>query len=117
MLWMLANALNENRTISFWLHMTDIPNDSGAEALAVETHGDLYVATRMGIQVCDRNGRVRAILPLPTPSGPVLSLTFGGEHFDTLYATDGAHVFTGRLKVPGFALWASPIKVTSHGAG
>ncbi len=45
----------------FWLHMTDIPNDSGAEDLAVDTHGNLYVATRMGIQVCDQNGRVRAI--------------------------------------------------------
>ena len=38
-------------------------------------------ATRMGIQVCDQNGRVRAILPLPTPCGPLRSLCFGGEHF------------------------------------
>ena len=44
----------------FWLHMTDIPNDSGAEDLAVDTHGNLYVATRMGVQVCDQNGRVRS---------------------------------------------------------
>ena len=101
----------------FWLHMTDVPNDSGAEALAVDTHGNLYVATRMGIQVCDQNGRVRAILPLPSPSGAVTSLAFGGEHFDTLYASDGTHVFTRRLKVPGFAPWSSPIKVASQGPG
>ena len=101
----------------FWLHMTDIPNDSGAEDLAVDTHGNLYAATRMGIQVCDQNGRVRAILPLPAPSGPVRSLAFGGEHFDVLYVTDGKQVFTRRMKVRGFAPWASPVTVASQGPG
>lgn len=101
----------------FWLHMTDIPNDSGAEDLAVDTHGNLYVATRMGIQVCDQNGRVRAILPLPTPCGPARGLCFGGAHFDVLYVTDGTHVFTRRIKVRGFAPWAPPIAVPNQGAG
>jgi enterochelin esterase-like enzyme len=101
----------------FWLHMTDIPNDSGAEDLAVDTRGNLYVATRMGIQVCDQNGRVRAILPLPTPSGPVRSLCFAGEHFDVLWVTDGTQVFSRRLKVRGFAPWAPPVAVPSTGPG
>jgi enterochelin esterase-like enzyme len=101
----------------YWLHMTDIPNDSGAEDLAVDSHGNLYAATRMGIQVCDQNGRVRAILPLPTPGGPVRSLAFGGEHFDILYVTDGKQVFRRRLKVPGFAPWHDPMVVASQGAG
>ncbi len=101
----------------FWLHMTDVPNDSGAEDLAVDTHGNLYVATRMGIQVCDQNGRVRAILPLPTPSGPVRGLCFAGEGFDVLYVTDGTQVFTRRLKVRGFAPWESPVAVPSAGPG
>ncbi len=100
-----------------WLHMTDVPNDSGAEDLAVDTHGNLYVATRMGIQVCDQNGRVRAILPLPTPSGPLRSLCFGGQEFDVLYVTDGKQVFKRRLKVRGFAPWAAPVAVPSQGAG
>jgi gluconolactonase len=101
----------------FWLHPTDIAGDSGAEDLAVDTHGNLYVATRMGIQVCDQNGRVRAILALPTPCGPVRSLCFGGEHFDVLYVTDGAQVFRRRLKVRGFAPWGSAMAVPSQGAG
>jgi gluconolactonase len=101
----------------FWLHMTDIPNDSGAEDLAVDTHGNLYVASRMGIQVCDQNGRVRAILPLPAPVGPVRSLCFAGENFDVLYATDGTQVFMRRLKVRGVAPWASPIAVPGIGPG
>ncbi len=101
----------------YWLHMTDIPNDSGAEDLAVDRHGNLYVATRLGIQVCDQNGRVRAILPLPTPSGPVRSLCFGGEAFDVLYVTDGRQVFSRRLKVRGVAPWDAPVAVTSQGPG
>jgi gluconolactonase len=101
----------------YWLHMTDIPNNSGAEDLAVDTHGNLYVATRMGVQVCDQNGRVRAILPLPTPCGPVRSLCFGGEHFDILYVTDGRQVFKRPLKIPGIAPWAVPVKFPSQGMG
>jgi sugar lactone lactonase YvrE len=101
----------------FWLHMTDVPNDSGAEDLAVDTHGNLYVATRMGVQVCDQNGRVRAILQLPTPCGPVRAICFGGEHFDVLYVSDGTQVFARRLKVRGFAPWTSPVPVPSQGPG
>jgi sugar lactone lactonase YvrE len=101
----------------YWLHMTDAPNNSGAEDLAVDTHGNLYAATRMGIQVCDQNGRVRAILPLPSPGGAVRGIAFGGQNFDVLYVTDGAHVFRRRLKLRGSAPWAAPISVVSQGAG
>ncbi len=101
----------------YWLHMTDIPNDSGADDLAVDTHGNLYAATRIGIQVCDQNGRVRAILPLPAPAGAVRSVCFGGERFDELWATDGKQLFKRRLKVPGSAPWAAPVPVTSSGPG
>jgi enterochelin esterase-like enzyme len=120
--WIYTYAVQADGTFAdkqpyFWLHMTDTPNDSGAEDIALDTHGNLYAATRMGIQVCDQNGRVRAILPLPTPSGPVRSLAFGGEHMDILYVTDGTQIFYRRLKVPGFAQWAAPIQVASHGPG
>jgi len=101
----------------YWLHMTDIPNNSGAEDLAVDKHGNLYVATRMGVQVCDQNGRVRAILPLPPPCGPVRGICFGGAHFDVLYVTDGTQVFKRPLKVPGYPPWAAPVAVPSQGMG
>ena len=102
----------------YWLHMTDIPNNSGAEDMAVDTHGELYVATRMGVQVCDQNGRVRAILPLPPgASGPARGICFGGSNFDVLYVTDGTHIFKRPLKVPGWQQWAAPVVVKSQGAG
>ena len=99
----------------YWLHMTDVPNNSGAEDLAVDTHGNLYAATGMGVQICDQNGRVRAILPLPTPCGPVRSLCFGGPHFDVLYATDGVQVFRRRLKLAGVVPWGARVSYPSQG--
>ncbi len=99
----------------YWLHMTDTPNDSGAADMAVDSTGTLYVATRMGVQVCDPNGRVRAILPLPTPCGPTHSLCWGGPGFDTLYVTDGNTVFKRKLNVVGYSQWAAPIVLPPHG--
>lgn len=98
-----------------WLHMTDIPNNSGAQDLCCDMQGNLYVATRMGIQVCDQNGRVRAILPLPTPTGAVRSICFGGPKFDVLYATDGRNVFKRQMKVAGIPPWSPLVTVPSNG--
>src|SRR5262249_59245251 len=60
----------------YWLHAPDTRDDSGAEGMAVDRDGRLYVATSVGIQVCDQAGRVNAILPVP--GGPAVSLCFGG---------------------------------------
>ena len=100
-----------------WLHITDLENDSGAEDLAFDRNGNLYVATRMGVQICDQNGRVRAIIPLPTPCGSVTSLCFGGVEFDELYVTDGKQVFKRKMKVPGYQQWMAPVDYPSQGEG
>jgi sugar lactone lactonase YvrE len=120
--WIYSFTAGPNGTLHdkqqfYWLHMTDIPNNSGAEDLAVDAHGNLYVATRMGVQVCDQNGRVRAVLPLPAPSGAARSIAFGGAHLDELYVTDSSHLFRRRLKVSGVAPWAAPVQYASQGAG
>ena len=90
----------------YWLHAADMPQAGGPEELAVDLQGDLYAATPMGIQVCDQPGRVNAILPLP--KGRVTDLCFGGEHFDTLFATCGDTVFKRRLRTTGANAWAEP---------
>ena len=83
----------------FHLHAPDTADDSGADGLRVDRDGRLYVATRMGMQVCDQAGRVNCILP--TPNGKVSNLCFGGENFDTLFATCGDRVYKRKLKVQG----------------
>lgn len=76
--------------------------------MRTDRDGRLYVATRMGIQVCDQAGRVNCIIP--TPNGKVSNLCFGGEKFDVLYATCGDRVYSRKVKVSGANGYQAPIK-------
>jgi len=78
--------------------------------------GRAYVATRMGVQVFDRNGRVAAVLPLPGNAAGT-SLCFGGHDFDTLYVASGGKVYRRKLHVPGAPPWVVPVKLPPWGAG
>jgi gluconolactonase len=92
----------------YWLHVPDTVDSSQADGMRVDRDGRLYVATRMGVQVCDQAGRVNAIIP--TPNGRISNLAFGGENFDTLYATCADKVYKRKLKVKGAMAWDKPIK-------
>ncbi|MEJ7617393.1 MAG: SMP-30/gluconolactonase/LRE family protein [Pyrinomonadaceae bacterium] len=94
----------------YWLHIPDNADDSQADGMRVDRDGRLYVATRLGIQICDQAGRVNGIIP--TPNGKVSNLTFGGEKFDTLFATCNDKVYKRKLKVTGAQAWATPFKPT-----
>jgi sugar lactone lactonase YvrE len=81
--------------------------------MRVDRDGRLYVATKMGIQVCDQTGRVNCIIP--TPNGKITNLTFGGENFDTLYATCGDKVFKRKVRVRGANAFQEPVKPAKPG--
>jgi enterochelin esterase-like enzyme len=100
----------------YWFHVPDDADDSGAGSWVMDREGRLYAATRMGVQVFDRNGRVRAILP--GPGGALRDLSFGGPELDWLYvrATDGS-TYRRKMKVPGVAPGAIPIELPAWGAG
>ena len=66
-----------------------------------DTTGHLYVATNMGIQVCDQAGRVVGIIRHP-PSGRALDIVFGGKDLTTLYATAGDKVWRRALRRKGY---------------
>jgi sugar lactone lactonase YvrE/enterochelin esterase-like enzyme len=92
----------------YHLHVPDTADDSGADGMRVDRDGRLYVATRLGVQVCDQAGRVNCIIP--TPNGRVANLCFGGENFDTLFATCGDRVFKRKVKVKGANAFEAPHK-------
>jgi gluconolactonase len=92
----------------YHLHVPDNADDAGADGIRVDRDGRLYVATRMGIQVCDQAGRVNCIIP--TPNGKVSNLCFGGAQFDVLHATCGEAVFKRKVKVKGANAFQAPIK-------
>ena len=92
----------------FHLHVPDTAEDSGADGLRTDRDGRLWVATRMGIQVCDQAGRVNCIIP--TPNGRVSNFTFGGPDFDVLYAACADKVYSRKLKVKGTNAYQAPFK-------
>jgi sugar lactone lactonase YvrE/enterochelin esterase-like enzyme len=92
----------------FHLHAPDGADDAGADGMRVDRDGRLYVATRMGIQICDQAGRVNCIIL--TPNGKVANLCFGGPNFDVLYATCGEAVYRRKVKVRGSNAFQEPIK-------
>jgi len=47
---------------------------------------------------------------IPTPNKRVSNLAFGGEKFDTLFATCGDKVYKRKMKVKGAQAWDKPVK-------
>jgi len=90
------------------LHIPETADDSSADGMKADREGRLYVTTRMGVQICDQTGRVNAILP--TPNRRLSNVCFGGENFDTLFATAGDRVYKRKLKAQGVNTWAAPQK-------
>jgi gluconolactonase len=97
-----------NKQKYYHLHVPDTADDSGADGMRVDRDGRLYVATRMGIQVCDQAGRVNCIIP--TPNGKLSNLCLGGPNFDTLFAACGDRVYKRKLKIRGANAFQAPVK-------
>ncbi|MGE3315415.1 MAG: SMP-30/gluconolactonase/LRE family protein [Planctomycetaceae bacterium] len=92
----------------FHLHTHDTADDAGADGMRVDKEGRLYVATRMGVQICDPAGRVNCIIP--TPNGKCANLCFGGANRDVLFATCGDRVYKRKVKTVGIEGAQAPIK-------
>ncbi|MGH9406167.1 MAG: SMP-30/gluconolactonase/LRE family protein [Terriglobia bacterium] len=86
------------------LETSDESSATGASGMTVDTQGYLYVATDLGIEVCDQPGRVEAIISNPA-AGPVSSLVFGGPGLQTLYVTAGGKIFRRHLRRTGVLPW------------
>lgn len=96
----------------YFLH--DLSNGTLATAgnMAFDMEGNLYVATPMGVQVADHNGRVRAILSLP--AGQVHSLAFSGNY---LYVRCGQKLYVRKMKAIGHNPKQGAMSYQSQGQG
>lgn len=96
----------------YYLH--DLSNGvlQPAGNMAFDTKGNLYVATEMGVQVADHNGRVRAILSLP--AGRVQSLAFAGNY---LYVLCGNRLFVRKMNAEGHLPANGKVSYKSQGQG
>jgi sugar lactone lactonase YvrE len=96
----------------YYLH--DLSNGmlSPSGSMAFDIKGNLYVATEMGVQVADHNGRVRAILSLP--AGRVHSLAFSGHY---LFVRCGERLFVRQMKAEGHIPANGKVTYKSQGQG
>jgi sugar lactone lactonase YvrE/enterochelin esterase-like enzyme len=85
---------------------------SGADGLAMDTRGNLFVAAYLGIQVFDQAGRVTGIIPGPVPGKRPSNVDFGGPNNEYLYITQGDKVFRRKTKSQGVHFFQGPVLPT-----
>ena len=96
----------------YYLHDLSNGVDASTKGMAFDINGNLYVATEMGVQVADHNGRVRAILSLP--AGKVDALAFSGKY---LYVRCGEKLFVRKMKSEGHNPKSGKQSYKSQGQG
>lgn len=72
-----------------------------ADGMAVDSIGNIYVATNMGIQVFTPQGDT--ITTIKVPESPS-NCDFGGKDFKTLYITTRKNLYSIDLNYPGYAI-------------
>jgi gluconolactonase len=100
----------------YWCHMPDSANDSGFGQVCMDRDGRAYAATRLGVQVFDRNGRVTTILPV-AEGLQLVGICFGRSDLRTLYVSTGTSLYRREVKAEGVPPWAPPVTLPPWSAG
>jgi sugar lactone lactonase YvrE/enterochelin esterase-like enzyme len=98
-----------NKQYFHYLHIPDGITDSAADGMTFDDAGRMYVATRMGIQLCDQAGRHNGIISKPQDKW-LANVVFGGKDFDELYACCSDKVYKRKTKVKGLRSYEAPFK-------
>jgi gluconolactonase len=93
----------------YHLHLQEGLPGSNADGMTVDTLGNLYVTSEVGIQVCDQAGKVTGIIAKPQP-GWLANVVFGGAGFDELFVTAGDKVYKRRVRTKGALSFQPPMK-------
>ncbi|MDR0349779.1 MAG: SMP-30/gluconolactonase/LRE family protein [Tannerella sp.] len=100
----------------FFIHLPDECDGAETSSAICDNSGKTYLATAMGIQVCDFNGRSAAILSLPENIRP-RSIAWGGEKRNILYVLcENGSIYKRILKTQGPSI-EGPMPVIRVGAG
>jgi len=93
----------------FHLHLADGSMQSGADGMKVDSRGNLYVTTELGLQVCDQAGRVNSIIPKPQRAW-LANVCFAGPQLDELVVTCGDKVYKRKTRAKGVLAFQAPLK-------
>jgi sugar lactone lactonase YvrE/enterochelin esterase-like enzyme len=114
--WAYSYQINPDGTLThkerfFWFHVPDWEDDAGAESVCYGKEGQMFVATRFGIQVCADDGPTQVILPVPDNSR-VIGVCLGGRDLDTLFAFCGDKIWKRKIKEHAVGAFTPWTKVT-----
>jgi len=84
------------------------PN-AGADGMTVDSTGRVYVATQIGLQVFDPQGRLSGIIDRPQ-GGWLANAAFAGPELDTLYATSATRLYKRKINARGIRYFDAPSK-------
>ena len=113
--WVWVYQIKTDGTLAYkqkfgWLHVPDTEENAWPDGLKCDTAGNIFVTSRLGIQVMDQLGRVNAILPIPPANSQASNVYFGGASFNILYVTAGDKVFRRKLNTQGCNGFMAPVK-------
>ena len=91
------------------MHTPIDTNVSGADGMTVDNEGNLYVATTLGLQVFDPDGRCHLIISKPQDK-KLSNVVFGGPNRDTLYVTSSDKVYKRKTDAIGAVPWEAPLE-------
>ena len=115
--WLINYTINNDGSLSnrqqfYWIH-NPFHQKQEIKGMEFDTLGNLYVATQLGIQVCDHNGRVRAILPYPNAEN-IDAFAFAGN---TIYVTARNKTYCRKINATVHKSTDKHISVKSQGQG
>jgi gluconolactonase len=90
-----------------YLHVPPEAMVSDADGMTVDTLGNLYVSTTLGVQFCDQAGRVNGIIAAPAR---VSHVVFGGSGLNEVFATTQDQLLRRKTKAAGVLSYQKPIK-------
>lgn len=76
-------------------------DNTGGDGLAIDTQGNLYITSRLGIQVYDPEGAFLGIVEFPEQPS---NATFGGKENRTLFVTARTSVYAVEMEAQGHVL-------------
>jgi gluconolactonase len=70
----------------------------GGDGLTIDSKGNLYITSGIGLQVFSPKGKLLGVIDLPEEPA---NATFGGEDGKTLYATARTGIYAASMEVKG----------------
>ncbi len=83
----------------------------GGDGLTIDTNGNLYITTALGLQVFDANGKLLGIIRIPEHPANV---TFGGKGHSTLFVTARKSLYSVQTAATGHVFAIAPRKQSQN---